>query len=109
MANDKISMAKDTFGKNLEKLLSDFDMSITTLAKKTGISKSTLQGYVGPAGNFPSNPMVFKALSEVFGLSIHELIFGEPDPYSEVNTDRNTIYLKGEYKIYLEKITEEEK
>lgn len=109
MVDDNKSMAKDTFGKNLEKLLSDFDITITALSKKTGISKSTLQGYVGAAGNFPSNPIVFKALSEVFGLSIHELIFGEPDPYSEINTNQNTIYLKGKYKIYLEKIKEGEK
>lgn len=102
-------MAKDIFGKNLERLLLSRGMTISTLAKKTGVSKSTLQGYVGASGNFPSNPMVLKAIAEVFEISVHQLIFGEPDPFSVSKNISDEISLEGHFKIQLQRISNREK
>lgn len=77
-------MEEKEFGVTLEKLLKEHKMTISQLAKAVGVSPSSAQEWVGKAGRFPSRPKTLQKIAQTFGLTLHELLFGEPDPMSIV-------------------------
>lgn len=75
-------MDKDSFGKTLERLLKQNNLSGRKFAQEIGINQKTANSWIGSGGTFPSDPMVIKKIAERFNISVHELIYGEPDPKS---------------------------
>lgn len=73
-------MEKTMFGKTLESLIEKHNMSVRQFAQEIGVSPKTAQEWVGKEGRFPSNPESLKKIANLFDITIHELIYGEPDP-----------------------------
>ena len=102
-------MEEKDFGVTLEKLLKKHNMNISQLARSVGVSPTTAQEWVGAKGRFPSKPRILQKIAQTFGLTLHELLFGEPDPMSLVGqilekTDIHT----GLYEISIKRIRAKE-
>lgn len=68
------------FGKTLESLINRHNLSVRQFAQKIGVSPKTVNEWVGKSGRFPGNPDSLKKIADLFDITIHELIYGEPDP-----------------------------
>jgi transcriptional regulator with XRE-family HTH domain len=98
-------MEENDFGITLEKLLKERKMTIGKLAKEIGVSPTTLKEYVGRGGRFPSKPHVLKKIAEVFELSIHELLFGEPDPMATIpQALEMTDFFNGTFEVSIRRV-----
>jgi transcriptional regulator with XRE-family HTH domain len=64
-------------GSALKSLLKKKRVSLTTVSRETGISYSTLHTWLG--NRHPKDIVKVKKLADYFGVSLHELLFGEPD------------------------------
>ena len=65
---------------NLTKLMKDRNISLTKLARSTGIAKSSLHGYMNSENTEKVNVSHIKKISEVLKVSMHQLLFSEFDP-----------------------------
>lgn len=68
------------FGKTLENLINKKNMSIRQFAQAIDVSPKTAQEWVGKEGRFPSNPEIIKKIADLFEVTVHELLYGSPDP-----------------------------
>jgi transcriptional regulator with XRE-family HTH domain len=64
-------------GSVLKSLLKKRRVSLTTVSRETGISYSTLHTWLG--NRHPKDVVKVKKLADYFGVTLHELLFGEPD------------------------------
>lgn len=94
-----------TFGKNLEILLKRQNLSVRKFASEIGANNKTVSSWIGSGGSFPSDPIILKKIAERFDVSIHELIYGEPDPKS-IMADllQKTEVHTGLYEISIKKV-----
>lgn len=95
------------FGKNLEKLIRQNNMSIRQFSKAIEVSPKTAQEWVGKSGRFPSSPLIIKKIANLFNLSVHEILFGEPDPNQIIRDilEKTEIHT-GLYEITIKKVKE---
>jgi transcriptional regulator with XRE-family HTH domain len=64
---------------NLNQLLSDQNLTITSACKRIGMNKSTLHNYSN--GVMPRNLIKLQNLADLLGVSLSELLLGEiPEP-----------------------------
>lgn len=99
-------MDKNSFGKILERLLRQNNLSGRQFAKEIGINNKTVSSWIGDGGSFPSDPQVIKRIAIRFNVSVHELLFGEPDPKSLLGELLNkTEVHTGLYEITIKKVT----
>lgn len=98
-------MEKASFGKTLERLLKQNNLSGRQFAKEIGVNQKTANSWIGVGGTFPSDPMVIKKISERFNISVHELIYGEPDPKNMISEllQKSEIHT-GLYEITIRKV-----
>lgn len=98
------------FGKNLEKLLKEKNLSVRQFAKKIGVSPKTAQEWVGKEGRFPNSPDILKDISDLFDVSLHDLLFGEPDPREMIGAilEKTEIHT-GLYEITIKKVKEKKR
>jgi transcriptional regulator with XRE-family HTH domain len=73
-----------SFAENLLQSMKSNGLSFSDLAKKSGVSKSTLHGWT--TGRRVQDLKELQRVAQVLEISFHELVFGEPDPY-EANSD----------------------
>jgi len=73
------------FKENLKSELSFQDMLVKELAAQSGISKSTLDNYLGIRGYMPSADIAVK-IAQVLGVSVEYLVTGE-----ENSADKNAL------------------
>jgi transcriptional regulator with XRE-family HTH domain len=94
-----------TFGENLEKLMKTRGLSGRTLAKQMGVPAKTVQEWVGSGGRMPRSPDALRQLASLFDISIHELLFGVPDPQGMIGSllEKTEIH-SGIYEITVKKI-----
>lgn len=94
-----------TFGENLEKLMKARGLSGRTLAKQMGVPAKTVQEWVGSGGRMPRSPDALRQLASLFDISIHELLFGVPDPQGMIGSllEKTEIH-SGIYEITVKKI-----
>jgi len=90
-------------GKTLLSLLKKRGMTLAELARKSGISKSTLSGITAGAGD-SIRLTHLKKISEALDVSVHELAYGEPDPLSPAPEELLTELFKGDVRITLHRI-----
>ncbi len=101
------------FGSKLQQLLACNGITISRFARELGLPKSTVSEWIGRGDRFPSSPESLRKISNYFELSIHELLFDEPDPFSviehqgdlaEITNCLGALRLKiGKYKIEIKK------
>ena len=68
------------FGKTLETLIHKKNMSVRQFAQAIDVSPKTAQEWVGKEGRFPSSPEILKKIADFFEITVHELLYGTPDP-----------------------------
>ena len=104
ISSERSSMGK-SFGKILEELIKHHNMSISQFAKKIGVSPKTAQEWVGSRGRFPNSPKIIKNIANEFNISVHELLYGEPDPTSLIGAilEKTEIHT-GLYEINIRKV-----
>ena len=69
---------KVVLGKMILKHCAERGWTLAVLARRSGVPKPTLHGWT--TGRNSTNPLQLKLVSQALGVSLHELIFGEPDP-----------------------------
>jgi transcriptional regulator with XRE-family HTH domain len=98
-------VSNNSFGKNLERLLRQNNLSGRQFAKEIGINYKTVQSWIGADGSFPSDPTVIKKISVRLNISVHELLYNEPDPKSLLGELLNkTEVHTGLYEITIKKV-----
>lgn len=97
------------FGKILEKLLLENDISQVELARKLKLSPKTVNEWIGANAREPRSKAL-KALAEFFDVSVHFLLFGEEDPKSVVmDIFKSGSEHTGIYQISIRKLSVNEK
>ena len=71
--------------KNLTKVCRDKNLSITDLARLSGIRQSTLHGW--STGRSVQKIGDLKKVCQVLQVSLHFIIFGYPDPWHETKSE----------------------
>lgn len=90
-------------GKNLQTLLKKKGITLAELARKTGISKSTLSGITAGAGDSIKLSHL-KKLSSALDVSVHELAYGTPDPKAAIGEEILTELFRGDCRVVISKI-----
>lgn len=95
------------FGITLEDLIKSKNLSTRQFAKEIGEKSSTVSEWCGPGGRFPSNPEILRKISNYFNISIHELLYGEPDPTQNTlsNLLEKSQIFTGLYEITIKKVS----
>lgn len=93
------SEQKIKLAENLKKQMASKNLSLTSVAKKTGMNKSTLHNYCN--GVVPRNLLKIKELADLFDVSLSELIFGEARQEMLANTTNG---IDGKFEITIKRI-----
>lgn len=98
-------MDNNSFGKILEHLLRQNNLSGRQFAKEIGINNKTVSSWIGDGGSFPSDPQVIRRIASRFNISVHELLYGEPDPKSILGEllSKTEVYT-GQFEITIKKV-----
>lgn len=103
---DNYNMGKE-FGVILEGLIKSRKISVRQFAKEIGQNQSTVSEWVGKNGRFPKSPDILKTIAKYFNVTIHELLYGEPEEsqfqISEL-LEKTEIHT-GLYEITIKKVT----
>lgn len=105
LVTDNTLMSKE-FGVILDELIKARKISVRQFAKDIGQKPSTVNEWTGKNARFPASPEILKDIANYFQISIHELLYGEPDknsfPISELlqKTEIHT----GLYEITIKKV-----
>jgi transcriptional regulator with XRE-family HTH domain len=94
-----------SFGRNLESLMQEKNLSTRTLAKNINLPYKTVQEWLGANFRMPRDPQVLKKLAEYFDCSVYFLLFGEEDPKSLIGEilEKTEIHT-GIYEISIKKV-----
>ncbi|MEN9487180.1 MAG: hypothetical protein RIR56_868 [Bacteroidota bacterium] len=97
------------FGENLAILISKKYKSVAAFSKATGINVKTLEGWCGKNSRFPSRAEYIKKMADALDVSVHELMFGEPDNRESIATifEKSEIHT-GMYEITIKKVIKKE-
>lgn len=89
-------------GKNILRLMKEKKLSLAELSRKTGISKPTIHGWT--TGRRIMDPMQLKKISQTLEVSVHELLYGEPDPYAPYSRELLEEIFSGDVRISIHRI-----
>lgn len=95
---------KFILAKQLKKYLTDRDLSVSDLARKSGIPRKTIYNWV--EGQPPKNISQVYAVAKVLEVGIEALCFGEADQRGNDDLVFKGIYF-GKYDVFLKKIKED--
>lgn len=102
---DNIVMSKE-FGVILEDLIKSRNLSVRQFSKDIGLKPSTVNEWIGKNGRFPSSPDIIKKLARYFEITVHELLYGEPEESSSLDKILNKEEVfSGVYEITLKKVS----
>jgi transcriptional regulator with XRE-family HTH domain len=87
--------------KNIIRLCKEKGITVTQLARMAEISQPTLHGWT--TGRSVKKVEDLKKIASVLEVSIHELLFGTPDPY-ESNAKRLEEIFSGDLRITIHKV-----
>lgn len=87
--------------KVLRVLLNDRRLTMASLAKKTGVSRSTLNDWT--QGSSPRSLSDLRAVARYLEVPLEYLLFGDGSP----DRSNSTLILDGVFKLRLERIQEE--
>lgn len=66
---------KHNFYKNLSRLVENSPLTLTTIAKKAGVNKSTLHNYTN--GILPGSLKTIESLADFFNINPADLVYGD--------------------------------
>jgi transcriptional regulator with XRE-family HTH domain len=89
-------------GAILEKHCERRGLNLSELARKSGVPKQTLHGWV--TGRKGVNLEQLRKVSVALEVSIHELAFGEPDPYESPSEEVLKELFSGDVRVTLHRI-----
>lgn len=87
--------------KNILKLCKQKRLSLTALAKKSGVKQPTLHGWT--TGRSVQNLEDLRRVCEVLEVGLHTLIFGTADPFEKKELSMDEIF-KGDVHITIQRI-----
>lgn len=93
-SNGKVRLAE-----NLNRLMKEKKIAMSTTAKKTSINRSTLHSYCN--GVIPKHVITVKKLADFFGVTFEELLFGYNEAQSESKPSRR---IEGQYVITIREL-----
>jgi transcriptional regulator with XRE-family HTH domain len=93
--------------KNLTAFSKRKGWTLNRLAKETGIAPSTLHGW--KTGRSTANFLELKKVATSLEVSLHELIFGEPDPFDYPGEEVLKELFSGDVRITLHRIERSKK
>lgn len=87
---------------NLAALMKQKKMSLTKLAKESGVPKSTLQSWTKGQGTVNLDQL--KKVADLMKVSVHQLAYGHPDPHTKLENEILTELFKGDLRVTVHKI-----
>lgn len=84
---------------SLKRLMTERNLTVSSISRKTGINKSTIHNYCN--GVVPRNLPQLKKLAELFEISLTDLIFNTEKVPNPKNKNQN---LEGKYEVIIRKI-----
>jgi len=91
-----------SFAENLINTMKSKRLSFAELAKKSGVSKSTIHGWT--TGRRVQELKELKRVATILEVSIHELVFGEPDPFEAKSQEFLKELFTGDVRLTVHKI-----
>lgn len=88
--------------KNLSRIMKDRGLTLGKLSQMSGVSKPTLHGWT--TGRRVLYIDQLKQVANVLKISIHELFYGEPDPFAGVPQDVLREIFSGDVRITIHRI-----
>ena len=89
-------------GRKLLKLLKEKNLSLSRLSKLAGVPLATLHAWT--TGRRSINPDQIRKVAQVLEISVHELLFDQPDPFEYKSTQILKEIFSGEVHVTLHKI-----
>lgn len=89
-------------GDTILKLCKEKNISLSELSRKAGVPKQTLHAWT--LGRRSVNPVQVKKVAAVLQISVHELFFSEPDPFSKQAEELLKEIFKGDVRLTIHKI-----
>jgi transcriptional regulator with XRE-family HTH domain len=86
----------------LKQLLTEQNLSLRELAKRSGVPNSTLQEW--SSNRSPKNPIQVQKVAQVLGVSMHYLIFGEEDKSEPLTKLLKEDVFSGTYEINIKRV-----
>lgn len=87
---------------NIKRLCEERSWSLGDLAKKSGVPRTTLHHWT--TGKATLNLEQLKRVSIILKVSVHELVWGEIDPFGKVPEEMLKEIFSGDIRITLHKI-----
>lgn len=88
--------------KNIVKMCRDQKLTISRLAQLSGVPVQTLHGWT--SGRKAVQLEQLKKVAEALKVSVHELAFGEPDPFDPIGSEILREIFKGDVRVTIHKI-----
>ena len=89
-------------GSNLSKVSKKAGLTITQLAKLSGVPVQTLHGWT--AGKAVANLQQLRQVATALEVSLYELAFGEPDPFEKPGEEILKEIFSGDVRVTLHRI-----
>ena len=86
----------------LRKMIRDRNLSLSKLSKASGVSAPTLHGWQNGRGVQDLDAL--KKVAAVLQISVHELLYGEPDPFESKSDQIIEHLFTGDLRISISKI-----
>ena len=86
---------------NLVVLLKQKGMTLPQLAKASGVPKSTIHSWENQRA---INIDQLRSVAQVLEVSVHQLLYGEADPFETISNEVLTEIFRGDVRITLHKI-----
>lgn len=94
-------LKKSSLVQNLKLLCKERNLSLAKLADAARVPKATVHSWtVGASPNLEQ----LKRVSEVLEISVHQLAFGEPDPFEGTSSEILKEIFSGDIRVTLHKI-----
>lgn len=87
---------------NIKRLCQANGISVAELAKQTKVPKQTLHGWT--LGRRSVDPDQLKRVAAALKVSLHELVFGEPDPFESKSAEILKEIFSGDVRVTLHRI-----
>lgn len=86
---------------NILKLLKQKDMTLLSLARKSGVPKSTLHAWT--TGQVAINLVQLQAVATVLEVNFYELAFGKNDPFQDSDVELEDIF-SGDVRLIVKRL-----
>lgn len=97
-------MAKLKLNTVLRRLLKEKGISALELSRTSGVPNSTIATWL--AGSAPKRPEQIADVARIFGVSLHTILFDEPEPNASLAfEEEREVVLDGYYRLKLERVT----